>query len=165
MRLPIAMLAAALALTGCGSDGSGPGQEATQLAFTVEPGTGTAGQALSPPVQVSVLDAAANPVPGAGNAVTVSLGPNPGGATLSGAVTANAVSGVATFADLTQRELEVLELIAKGMDNADIAAYLVISPSTVRNHITSIFSKLEITNRAQAIVRARDAGLGRIPHP
>lgn len=101
MRLPIAMLAAALALTGCGSDGSGPGQEGTQLAFTVQPGTGTAGQALSPPVQVSVLDASANLVPGAGNAVTVSLGPNSGGASLSGSVTANAVDGVASFSDLT----------------------------------------------------------------
>jgi hypothetical protein len=101
MRLPIAMLAAALALTGCGSDGSGPGQEGTQLAFTVQPGTATAGQALSPPVQVSVLDASANLVPGAGNAVTVTLGPNSGGASLSGSVTANAVNGVASFSDLT----------------------------------------------------------------
>ena len=101
MRLPIAMLAAALALTGCGSDGSGPGQEATQLSFTVEPGTGTAGQAISPAVQVSVLDASANLVPGAGNAVTLSLGPNSGGASLSGSVTGNAVDGVATFSDLT----------------------------------------------------------------
>jgi plastocyanin len=99
MRLPIAMLAAALALTGCGSDGSGPGQEATQVAFTVEPGSGTAGQALSPPVQVSILDASSNLVAGAGNAVTISLG-NPGGAALSGSVTANAVHGVASFSDL-----------------------------------------------------------------
>jgi hypothetical protein len=59
MRLPIAMLAAGLAFTGCGSDGNGPGQEATQLAFTVQPDTSTAGQPLSPPVQVSVLDAQA----------------------------------------------------------------------------------------------------------
>ena len=67
------------------------------------------------------------------------------------------------FVDLTSRELEVLELIARGLDNAEIAERLVISPATVRNHITSIFSKLQVANRAQAIVLARDAGLG-IPH-
>jgi plastocyanin len=100
MRLLIAMLAAGLAFTGCTSDGSGPGQEGTQLAFTVQPGTGTAGQALSPPIQVSVLDASANPVAGARDPITVSLGPSSNGATLSGTVTANAVSGVASFADL-----------------------------------------------------------------
>jgi plastocyanin len=94
------MVAAAIALTGCGSDGSGPVQEGTQLAFTAQPGTGTAGQALAPPVEVSVLDASANLVPGARNAVTVSLEPNPGGASLSGSVTANAVNGVASFSDL-----------------------------------------------------------------
>jgi pimeloyl-ACP methyl ester carboxylesterase/DNA-binding CsgD family transcriptional regulator len=65
------------------------------------------------------------------------------------------------LADLTDRELEVLELIAQGLDNTGIAEQLVISPSTLRNHITSIFSKLQVTHRAQAIVLARDAGLGR----
>jgi plastocyanin len=100
MRLPIAMLVAGPAFMGCGSDGSGPGREATQLAFTVQPGAGTPGQALSPPIQVSVLDPSANLVTGASDAITVSLAPNSGGATLSGNVTANAVSGVASFADL-----------------------------------------------------------------
>jgi adhesin/invasin len=101
MRLPIAMLAAGLAFTGCGSDGNGPGQEATQLAFTVQPGTSTAGQPLSPPVQVSVLDASGDLVTGAGEAVTLSLAPHSGEATLGGNVTEDAVGGVATFADLT----------------------------------------------------------------
>jgi plastocyanin len=101
MRLLIVMLAAGLAFTGCNSDGSEPGQEGTQLAFTVQPGTSTAGQALSPPIEVSVMDASANLVTGASDAITVSLAPNSGGATLSGTVTANAVSGVASFADLT----------------------------------------------------------------
>lgn len=68
----------------------------------------------------------------------------------------------AAFPDLTSRENEVLDLIAQGRDNAQIAETLVISPATVRNHITSIFSKLNVTTRAQAIVLARDAGLG---HP
>ncbi len=62
--------------------------------------------------------------------------------------------------DLTVRERAVLELIAQGLDNAQIAEHLVLSPKTVRNHITSIFSKLGVTSRAQAIVRARDAGMG-----
>ena len=63
--------------------------------------------------------------------------------------------------DLSDRENDVLELIAQGLDNSEIARRLVISPRTVRNHITSIFGKLEVANRAQAIVRAREAGMGR----
>ena len=66
-----------------------------------------------------------------------------------------------TFPELTAREREVLELIAQGRNNAEIAARLVLSPKTVRNHITNIFSKLQVADRAQAIVRAREAGLGR----
>jgi DNA-binding NarL/FixJ family response regulator len=65
------------------------------------------------------------------------------------------------FPELTQREREVLGLIATGINNAEIAERLEISTKTVRNHINSIFSKLHLADRAQAIVRARDAGLGR----
>ncbi|HSL28601.1 MAG TPA: response regulator transcription factor [Anaerolineales bacterium] len=61
--------------------------------------------------------------------------------------------------ELTDRELEVLRLIAQGLNNHEIAQKLVLSPKTVRNHITNIFSKLQVADRAQAIVRARDAGL------
>jgi DNA-binding NarL/FixJ family response regulator len=57
--------------------------------------------------------------------------------------------------------LEVLELIAQGVNNSQIAEKLVISGKTVRNHITSIFSKLQVADRAQAIIKARDAGMGR----
>ena len=64
-----------------------------------------------------------------------------------------------TFPELTVREREVLGLIARGFNNAKIAQELVISPKTVRNHITSIFSKLQVADRAQAIIRAREAGL------
>jgi pimeloyl-ACP methyl ester carboxylesterase/DNA-binding CsgD family transcriptional regulator len=64
------------------------------------------------------------------------------------------------FPTLTQRERELLELIAQGRDNDDIALRLGLSNKTVRNHITRIFSKMEVTTRAQAIVRAREAGLG-----
>ncbi len=63
------------------------------------------------------------------------------------------------FPELTPRELEVLELIAQGAKNREIAEKLVISEKTVRNHITSIFSKLRVADRAQAIIKAREAGL------
>jgi DNA-binding NarL/FixJ family response regulator len=59
----------------------------------------------------------------------------------------------------TDREEEILTLIAIGRSNTEIARHLVVSDKTVRNHITNIFAKLGVTDRAQAIVRARDAGL------
>ena len=54
-----------------------------------------------------------------------------------------------------------LGLIAAGRSNGDIATRLVLSPKTVRNHVSNIFTKLQVADRAQAIVLARDAGLGR----
>lgn len=62
---------------------------------------------------------------------------------------------------LTAREQQVLELVAQGLDNREIAGQLFISQRTVRNHLTNIFAKLDVTRRAQAIVQAREAGLGR----
>ncbi len=70
-------------------------------------------------------------------------------------------AGGSVFAALTARERELVELIAQGRDNAQIAARLALSDKTVRNHITSIFAKLEVENRSQAIVLARDAGFGK----
>ena len=64
------------------------------------------------------------------------------------------------FAELTPREREVLSLIATGIGNAAIAARLGLAPNTVSNHISNIFAKLRVASRAEAIVRARDAGLG-----
>jgi len=64
------------------------------------------------------------------------------------------------FSQLTAREAEVLERIAQGLDNAQIAARLGISEKTVRNNITHIFDKLAVDNRSQAIVLARDNGFG-----
>jgi DNA-binding NarL/FixJ family response regulator len=64
------------------------------------------------------------------------------------------------FPELTEREREVLDLIAQGYSNREIAEQFVLSPRTVRNHISSIFSKLQVTDRARAIVLAREAGLG-----
>ena len=68
--------------------------------------------------------------------------------------------GAPRFEGLTRRERELIELIAQGRDNAQIAAHCGLSAKTVRNHITSIFAKLEVENRAQAIVLAREAGFG-----
>jgi pimeloyl-ACP methyl ester carboxylesterase len=65
------------------------------------------------------------------------------------------------FSELTPREAELVELIAQGLDNAQIAARLELSDKTVRNHITSIFAKLGVANRSRAIVLAREAGFGR----
>jgi DNA-binding NarL/FixJ family response regulator len=65
------------------------------------------------------------------------------------------------FPELSSREREILDLIAQGHTNAKIAARLFVSPNTVRNHISHIFAKLQVADRAQAIVRAREAGLGR----
>ena len=64
------------------------------------------------------------------------------------------------FPELTSREHEVLELIAKGLNNQAIADRLSISEKTVRNHISNIFNKLQVADRAQAIVKAREAGMG-----
>ena len=70
------------------------------------------------------------------------------------------LAGTPIFPDLTEREREVLALIAQGLTNSAIAERLVLSPKTVRNYITEIFSKLQVADRAQAIIRARNAGLG-----
>jgi DNA-binding NarL/FixJ family response regulator len=64
------------------------------------------------------------------------------------------------FPELTEREAEILALIARGRTNEEIAGQLVLSLKTVRNHVSNIFSKLQVADRAQAIIRARDAGLG-----
>jgi DNA-binding NarL/FixJ family response regulator len=65
------------------------------------------------------------------------------------------------FPELTSREREVLDLIAAGLPNATIAGRLGLAGKTVGNHISTIFAKLQVATRAEAIVRARDAGLGR----
>lgn len=64
------------------------------------------------------------------------------------------------FVSLTPRERELLEFLARGLDNHQIAAHLELSEKTVRNHVSAIFAKLGVESRAQAIVRAREAGYG-----
>ena len=65
------------------------------------------------------------------------------------------------FPELTTRERDILDLIAQGHSNAKIARRLYLSPKTVGNHISHIFTKLQVADRAQAIIRAREAGMGR----
>lgn len=74
--------------------------------------------------------------------------------------TSSAALAVNAFPELTERELEVLKLIAQGLNNPDIARRLELSPKTVRNYISNIFSKLQVADRMQAMMKARDAGLG-----
>lgn len=64
------------------------------------------------------------------------------------------------FPELTDREREVLALIAHHETNPEIARRLQLSPKTVRNHVSNIFAKLQVADRAEAIMRAREAGLG-----
>ena len=67
---------------------------------------------------------------------------------------------IVPFPELTDRELEVLELVARGRANGAIAQQLYLSEKTVRNSVSLIFSKLGVSSRAEAIARARDAGMG-----
>ena len=64
------------------------------------------------------------------------------------------------FPELSSREREILQLLAQGYKNAEIADRLVVSPKTVRNYVSNIISKLQVADRAQAILRAKEAGLG-----
>ncbi len=64
------------------------------------------------------------------------------------------------FPELTEREREILTLIAQHYTNPEIAKHLRLSPKTVRNHVSNIFTKLQVADRAQAVIRAREAGLG-----
>ena len=65
------------------------------------------------------------------------------------------------FPELTDREEEILSLVAQGKSNQEIARQLFVSLKTVRNHVSNILLKLQVADRAQAVIRARDAGMGR----
>ena len=66
----------------------------------------------------------------------------------------------APFPDLTPREGEILELLAQGLTNPAIAEKLILSPKTIRNQVSNIFSKLQVATRSEAVIKAREAGLG-----
>ncbi|MCA9858717.1 MAG: response regulator transcription factor [Thermomicrobiales bacterium] len=71
----------------------------------------------------------------------------------------NRPAPVPLFPNLTDREREILTLIAQGKNNQTIARDLFLSPKTIANHVSNIFSKLQVADRSEAIIRARDAGL------
>jgi len=74
--------------------------------------------------------------------------------------TSRPVTMLQVFPDLSEREREILDLLAQGYKNAEIASRLILSPKTVRNYVSNIISKLQVADRTQAILRAREAGLG-----
>ena len=82
-------------------------------------------------------------------------------ARISGFLSGGAPGAHVVFPELSDREREVLDALAAGRSNAEIAQRLYLSTKTVKNYITSIFDKLQVAGRAEAIVRAREAGLGR----
>ena len=61
---------------------------------------------------------------------------------------------------MTEREREILHLVARGRSNPEIARELSLSPKTVANHVSNIFGKLQVADRVEAVIRAREAGLG-----
>jgi DNA-binding NarL/FixJ family response regulator len=80
--------------------------------------------------------------------------------TLFSATTAVQQPGQPAFPELTDREQEILELVARGLTNPAIASRLYLSEKTVRNHVSNVFAKLHVTDRAAAVARARDRGYG-----
>jgi DNA-binding NarL/FixJ family response regulator len=73
----------------------------------------------------------------------------------------HAATPLQAFPELTDRERDILDLIAQHFNNIEIAERLSLAPKTVRNHVSNIFSKLQVADRAEAIIRAREAGLGK----
>ncbi|MET0418833.1 MAG: response regulator transcription factor [Actinoplanes sp.] len=96
---------------------------------------------------------------------TVAAGGAVFGATLAQRIAEFFAAGPPTpteaFPQLTAREREILELLAAGRSNGQIATALYLSPKTVRTNVSNVFAKLQVADRAEAIVRAREAGLGR----
>ena len=87
------------------------------------------------------------------------LGPQVAGRAMA-ALAAGRTAVRLPFPELSDREREVLDLLARGYDNATIARRMVLSPKTVRNHVSNVLTKIGVPDRAAAIIRARDEGLG-----
>ena len=88
------------------------------------------------------------------------FGPRVANRVISFFSTLSAGQGPTPFPELTNREREILSLVAAGCDNTTIARRLVLSDKTVRNHVSAVLTKLRAATRAEAVARARDAGLG-----
>src|SRR5213079_3150969 len=135
---------------------------ATQLAFTVQPSTTVAGAAINPAVQVTAFDAAGNPVPSFTGSVTVALGNNPGGSTLSGTTTVAAVNGVASFGDLSANKTGTsyaLSATATGLNPATSSGFN-ITPGAAIQLVFGTQPSTTVANRqiSPAVkVRALDA--------
>jgi hypothetical protein len=133
---------------------------ATQLAFTVQPRNATAGSAIS--VQVAARDAAGNVAAGFSGAITIALGANPTGTTLSGTTTANAVNGVATFSNLSITKVGsgyTLNATASGLSGATSASFTVSAGSASALFFTVQPSNTETATSISPAVKvtARDA--------
>src|SRR5262245_11397392 len=113
--------------TGCGNDVTAAAQ-ASKLTFTVQPSTVAAGGSITPAVQVTIQDASGNTVTTATNSVTIAIGTNPAGGTLSGTLTVAAVAGVATFSNLSIDKLGTGYMLAAssmGLTTATSTAFNV----------------------------------------
>jgi DNA-binding NarL/FixJ family response regulator len=77
-----------------------------------------------------------------------------------GFLSSGRTSSAVAFPELTAREREILDLVARGLDNTSVSRRLDLSPKTIRNNLSNVFTKLQVADRSQAIIRARDAGLG-----
>lgn len=89
----------------------------------------------------------------------VTIGPEVADVAVSYLIGARTATG-GPFQELTEREREVLELVARGYDNTAIARALVLTPKTVRNYVYAVFTKLDVNDRAALVVKAREAGIG-----
>jgi hypothetical protein len=157
MRLAITALAATFAVVACNGDSSGPGQVATQLAFTVQPSARTAGQVITPAVRVSVQDASGNSVSGAQNTVTLALAVNPSGATLGGTTAVNPAGGVATFSDLQMSKPGTnytLSASSSGLTSATSAAFDVSPAPGVATGIAPVAGDGQRATVGQAVATA-----------
>jgi hypothetical protein len=134
VRLPGLAISLTFAATACGSDGSNldtgpaPTPEATQLAFTVEPASAVAGQAIAPPIEVSIQDSTGTLFASDDQPITLALESNPTSASLSGTITVKAEGGVASFSDLTISKPGAgfaLSASAPGLTGAHSAAFKI----------------------------------------
>ncbi len=126
---------------------------ATALEYVVEPSTVTAGQAIAPAVTVRIRDDAGNTVTTATNAVTMALGANPGGSTLTGTLTANAVAGVATFSTLSlNRSGTPYTLVASatGLTSATSAGFTVVAAGATTIAANSVTAQTDTAGRMVA---------------